>query len=93
MNNAAIIGAYNPAIEYKDRLTVRALILNEKNEVLIINDGLLPGGGVEEHDEDIISALHRECLEEVGMTISKIKELGTVIQYRDLIHRKYIIQG
>lgn len=93
MNNLAVIGVHNPSIEYQERLTVKALVLNNKDEVLIINDGLLPGGGVEEDDENDITALHRECLEEVGMTISEIKEIGTVIQYRDLIHRKYIIHG
>jgi len=92
MNNLAVIGAHDPSIEYKDRLTVKALILNDKNKVLIINNGLLPGGGVED-DEDNITALRRESIEELGIAISEIKEIGIVIQYRDLINKKYIIHG
>jgi len=92
MNNPAVIGVHNPSIEYKDRLTVKALILNDKNNILIINNGLLPGGGVEDN-EDNITALRRESIEEVGITISEIAEIGIVIQYRDFINRKYIIHG
>ena len=92
MNPLATIGAHNPSIQYKDRLTVKVLILNDKNEILILNNGLLPGGGVED-DEDAISALRRESIEEVGVTISDIENIGTVIQYRDHIRRKYVIHG
>ena len=92
MNNPVIIGVHNPSIEYKDRLTVKAMILNDENELLIINNGLLPGGGVE-YNEDNITALRRESIEELGITISEINEIGIVIQYRDLINRKYIIHG
>lgn len=92
MNNPVVIGVHNPSIEYKDRLTVKALIMNDKNQVLIINNGLLPGGGVEDN-EDNISALRRESIEEVGITISEIEEIGMVIQYRDFINRKYIVHG
>lgn len=92
MNNPAVIGVYNPSIEYNDRLTVKALILNVKNKVLIINNGLLPGGGVE-NNEDNITALRRESIEELGITISEIEEIGMVIQYRDYINKKYIIHG
>jgi 8-oxo-dGTP pyrophosphatase MutT (NUDIX family) len=93
MNNPVIIGVHNPSIEYKDRLTVKALIFNNKNKVLIINNGLLPGGGVEDYDEDNITALRRETIEELGIAISDIKEIGQVVQYRDHIHKKYIIHG
>ena len=92
MNNLAVIGVHDPSIEYKDRLTVKALILNDKNKLLIINNGLLPGGGVEDN-EDNITALRRESIEELGITISEIKEISIVIQYRDLINKKYIIHG
>ncbi|MES2631193.1 MAG: NUDIX hydrolase [Patescibacteria group bacterium] len=92
MNNPVVIGVHNPSIEYKDRLTVKALILNDKDEVLIINDGLLPGGGVEEN-EDSLDALHRETMEELGINIGDTKELGAVVQFRDFIKRKYIINA
>ncbi len=92
MNNPVIIGVHNPSIEYKDRMTAKALILNDKDEVLIINDGLLPGGGVEEN-EDYLGALHRETMEELGVSIGDTKELGVVVQYRDFINKKYIINA
>jgi ADP-ribose pyrophosphatase YjhB (NUDIX family) len=92
MNNPVVIGVHNPSIEYKDRMTVKALILNDKDQVLIINDGLLPGGGVEEN-EDYLDALHGETMEELGVNIGDTKELGVVVQYRDFIVRKYIVKA
>jgi len=92
MNNPIVIGVHNPSIEYKDRMTVKALIQNDKDEVLIINDGLLPGGGVEEN-EAYLDALHRETMEELGINIGDTNELGAVVQFRDFIKRKYIING
>lgn len=92
MNNPVVIGVHNPSIEYKDRMTAKALILNDENKVLIINDGLLPGGGVEEN-EDYLGALHRETMEELGVSIDNTKELGTVVQFRDFIKKKYIINA
>jgi 8-oxo-dGTP pyrophosphatase MutT (NUDIX family) len=92
MNKSTVIGTLDPSIVYTDRPTVKALIFNQNNEVLIINNGLLPGGGVEDNEDDP-TALRREIAEEVGMVISGIKELGTIIQYRNLINRKYIING
>jgi 8-oxo-dGTP pyrophosphatase MutT (NUDIX family) len=38
-------------------------------------------------------ALHRECMEEAGITVEIIQPLGTVIQYRDEIKKKYEVQG
>ncbi len=73
-------------------MTVKALILNNEDKVLIINDGLLPGGGVEEN-EDYLDALHRETMEELGISIGDTKELGTVVQFRDFIKRKYIVNS
>lgn len=86
------IGIQNPRIAYADRPTVKALIFNEKNEVLIINNGLLPGGGIGEGEDKII-ALQREILEEVGIAVSDMVELRTVIQYRDFLKKKYVIYG
>jgi len=92
MNKPVVIGVHNPSIEYKDRLTVKALILNDEDKVLIINDGLLPGGGAEENEE-YLDALHRETMEELGVNIGDTKELGSVVQFRDFINRKYIINA
>jgi 8-oxo-dGTP pyrophosphatase MutT (NUDIX family) len=87
-----VIGTHDLSIDYNVRPTVKALILNDKNEVLIINDGLLPGGGVDDN-EDNTTAIRREIAEEVGMTVFNIESSETVIQYRDYISKKYIIQG
>lgn len=58
---------------------------------LLIND-LLPGGGVEE-SETTENALHRECLEEVGLEVKILEPLGLVEQYRDVLSKKYEVYG
>ena len=92
MNTPTVIGTPDPLIAYVDRPTVKALIFNDKYEVLIINNGLLPGGGLEDSEDDA-TALHREIQEEVGMTVEDIKKFETVIQYRNYLSRKYIINA
>jgi ADP-ribose pyrophosphatase YjhB (NUDIX family) len=42
----------------------------------------LPGGGIEA-GEDINIALNREMMEEVGVNINVLGEIGTIIEYRD----------
>lgn len=76
---------------YSVRKTVKAVIMNENDEVLLFGSGLI-GGGVEdgESDED---ALTREALEEAGIQIEIVKPLGAVTQYRDFLEKKYIITG
>jgi len=92
MNTSKVIGAQNSSIIYTERPTVKALIINEIGKVLIINEGLLPGGGVEDHEDNVI-ALAREIIEEVDITVSDIHKLASVIQYRDFLKKKYIING
>ena len=81
-----------------EREVVRAILVNEKNEVclekLLDDDGFgprdyyeTPGGGVkkgESHEE----ALHREIKEEVGYEIEILEFLGQVDDYYNLIKRK-----
>lgn len=78
-------------IDYLDRPTVKAIILNEQNEVLLFSGGL-PGGGVED-GETSQEALARELMEEIGATVSITKKLGNVIAYRDGLKLKYIFTG
>lgn len=84
-----IIGTENPS--YPDRPTVKAVVRNN-DEILILNTGFLPGGGIE-NSEDHETALKREIQEEVGASINGITEIGHVIQYRDHIKKKYVVYG
>ena len=68
------------------RKTARAIVKNSKGLFAVMHSlkfGLysLPGGGVED-DEGILTALHREILEETGCTCDKVEELGIVYENR-----------
>lgn len=72
---------------YKVRKASRAVVFNEENKIAILNVSndnyhKLPGGGTE-RDEDIITALRRELIEEVGVEVDVLNELGMIIEYRD----------
>lgn len=76
----------------KKRKTVRAILINDKKEIALLhivgidqfgnrNHYETPGGGVE-INEDLVSALKREILEETGYTIKNIQEIAHIdIQY------------
>lgn len=91
MNILATIGQVDTAIQYTDRPTVK-VVIKKDNKLLILNRGLLPGGGIEsgESDQD---AIVRELQEELGVTVKDVQEIGTVVQYRNLIDKKYLIYG
>lgn len=91
MDILATIGQMDEAVHYLDRPTVK-IIIKRDDELLILNDGLLPGGGVDA-DESDQEAIARELLEELGITVKDIHAIGTVVQYRTLINQKYIING
>ena len=62
----------------KLRKTIRAIIFNEKQKILMLyskrfNDYTFPGGGLKAN-EDEIKALKRELKEEIGASQIKIKE-------------------
>lgn len=77
--------------DYIDRDTVKAVIINNKNEIIFFK-GILVGGGVEAGETNE-QTLVREAMEEVGIEITIEKYLGTIVQYRDYVKRKYIIHG
>lgn len=68
------------------RKTARAIVKNNNGFYAVMHSlkfGLysLPGGGVEENEE-IITALHREVMEETGCSCDKVEELGIVCENR-----------
>ena len=80
------------------RITVRAVSINEKNEVallhLISDDNFghrdcyeLPGGG-KKKNESFHQGVLREVREETGYECEIITFLGKVIDYYNLIHRE-----
>ena len=85
------IGHPNSSIQYTDRPTVK-VIIKKDDAVLLLNQGLLPGGGVDDGESDF-DAMTRELQEELGVTVRDIEEIGTVIQYRNFLHKKYSING
>lgn len=76
---------------YVDRPTVKVVIWHD-DKVLLLDDGLLPGGGVDE-DESDTQAIARELAEELGAHVSGLSELGEVVQYRDFLRKRYVIRG
>lgn len=91
MNILATIGQVDTSIQYTDRPTVK-VVIKKGNKLLILNKGLLPGGGID-LDESDHDAITRELQEELGVTVKNIQEIGTIVQYRNLLDKKYLING
>lgn len=73
-------------IEYSDRETGKAIVLNDENKIALVGNEQnhflqLPGGGIDA-GEDIKSGIIRECLEETGFTAKIIDEVGCIDDYR-----------
>lgn len=91
MNILATIGKFDTSIHYADRPTVK-VVIRKGNLILLLNKGLLPGGGIEPGESDN-DAIIRELQEELGVTVNNVEQIGTVIQYRNFLGKKYIING
>ncbi len=79
---------------FKDRITGKAIILNNSHEIVLIGNTInsffiLPGGGIEKN-ESIIDGIIRECREETGYTVEIGKEIGVVDDYRTRDNRHNI---
>ncbi len=78
---------HKEGITYKKRKAVRAVVFDAENRIALLNVAQheyhkLPGGGVEE-GEDLMEALNREVLEEIGCNVEIISEVGRIIEFRD----------
>jgi 8-oxo-dGTP diphosphatase len=77
----------DPSIYTQERRASRAIVFDKDKNLALLdakNKGYhkLPGGGIEK-GEDIIEALNREAMEEIGCKITNAKELGIVEEYRN----------
>ncbi len=91
MNTITTIGAVDEFMTYTNRPTVK-VVIRKDDFILILNDGLLPGGGINDGESDL-DTIFRELQEELGATVSDIRSIGVVIQYRNLLGKRYIIKG
>ncbi|MDO8427749.1 MAG: NUDIX domain-containing protein [Candidatus Diapherotrites archaeon] len=74
-------------VSYNLRKAARAVLVDSKKQIALLhvahhNFWKLPGGGIEQN-ETILEGLVREVREEVGCGISKIKELGETLEFRN----------
>ena len=91
MKQLKTIGTKDPAIAYAERTAVK-VVIRRGDDLLVLNKGLLPGGDVQPGETNI-QAIERELREGFGSTVTNIQEIGEVVQYREFIQTKYIIQG
>lgn len=82
------IGVLNPAINYQTRISIRLLIFNANNKILLIQVASgsyykLPGGGIET-PETHHEAGEREALEETGCVVTLDDEpFAMTTEWRD----------
>lgn len=82
---------YEPTFKYEEELLYRLRkaarsIVTRGNKIALIhvkNKGFykLPGGGIDE-GENIMEALERELIEELGCKVKVIEEIGMTIEFR-----------
>jgi 8-oxo-dGTP pyrophosphatase MutT (NUDIX family) len=71
---------------YKVHESSRAVVVDDQGQIALLyvsRDGYykLPGGGFE-GAEDALTALARECREEIGCEVEVMGELGIIVEYR-----------
>jgi len=73
-------------IEYSDRVTGKVFVLDDKNNLALVGNNQneflqLPGGGIDA-SENIIDGIIRECLEEIGCTVTIVREVARIDDFR-----------
>lgn len=79
--------------KYTERQTVKAIVLNKKEEVALVTNPihnlyLFPGGGAESNDLE--SEITRECLEEINQEVKITGIVGKTKEFRDRDAKEYI---
>lgn len=96
MKELAIINPENVSEEevstYRTREAARAVVFDADGKIALLhvikkNYYKLPGGGLDE-GEDVMTALRRECQEEIGCDVEVIGEIGSIIEYRKIFTLK-----
>ncbi|MES3031710.1 MAG: NUDIX domain-containing protein [Patescibacteria group bacterium] len=80
--------------EYPVRESVRAIVVDEEGKIALLhvvkeNYFKWPGGGIE-GAEDKMTALNRECDEEIACDIEVFGEIGSIVEYRTIFNLKQI---
>ncbi len=91
-NDVFLKPEFKDPLEYKKRITVKAIVKNNKNEFAFVTNSihnfiLLAGGGAE--NKDLEKEINRECEEEIFYSIKNIKELFSVKELRNRNAKKY----
>ncbi|HEY4518218.1 MAG TPA: NUDIX domain-containing protein [Candidatus Paceibacterota bacterium] len=78
--------------KYRVREAVRAVVVDKDGLVALLRVNgesyyKLPGGGIEEGEDEIV-ALNRERREEIGCSVEIVSELGLVVEYRRIFKLK-----
>ncbi len=79
---------------YRQRRAARAVVTDSEGQVYLLNVSKhqyhkLPGGGID-GAEEILEALKRELLEEIGCEADIVSEIGSIVEYRDFEKLKQI---
>lgn len=87
MDTPPLVVIGTPASLFKTRRAVRAVVHDDAGKIALFhvaNRGYhkLPGGGVEESEDDE-SALKRECREELGCIIEIEQPIGLIREYQE----------
>ncbi len=77
---------------YRVREAARAIVTDADGKIALLhvskkNYYKLPGGGLDE-GEDILTALRRECQEEIGCAIDVLGEIGSIVEFRKIFTLK-----